>query len=210
MRAYLFALTAIVALVLASSQAFAGGKAHFGVNLIANPGAESGAGLPNKGPIPGWSTSGGAIAVQYGFDGYPSLTDPGPPDRGKNFFSGGTNSPRSSASQNVDVSALAAFIDRGSVQWVFSAYIGGYAGQADYATVTALFLDCAGFQIGGTQLGPVTVAARGAHTGLLYRTTHGVLPPHTRRIRVTMVMTRFEGASNDGYVDNIVLKLSKK
>ncbi|MBV8365781.1 MAG: hypothetical protein JO194_04705 [Candidatus Eremiobacteraeota bacterium] len=177
-------------------------------NLIVNGGAEAGSALPQKvASIPGWSTTGHFTAVTYGYDDYPSATSPGPTDRGKHFFSGGTNDPISTASQTIDVSSLRDSIDRGGIQYVFFAWIGGWAGQQDYATVAATFYDAEKKRLGGATLGPVTVGARKGVTSLLYRQAVGHVPAGTRSILVKITATRFEGSSNDGYTDDISLIL---
>src|ERR1700737_4389828 len=106
----------------------------YGRNLIVNGDAEAGVGLPGTGTVPGWTVSGHFISVRYGFDVYPSRTDPGPASRGANLFSGGTSAPLSSAVQDVRVASAAPAIDAGRVFYNFSAFIGGWSGQADYAT----------------------------------------------------------------------------
>ncbi len=61
-------------------------------NLIVNGDAESGVG-GNGGEVasvPDWTTSGNFTVVSYDAGGgFPTPSDPGPPDRGANFFAGG-------------------------------------------------------------------------------------------------------------------------
>src|SRR5271165_1601905 len=180
-----------------------------GHNLVVNGGAEAGPGLPQSGSttIPGWTTTGHFTAVDYGYDDYPSKLTPGPSDRGEHLFSGGTSDPLSTAGQNIDVSLLATAIDGGKVKYAFSAWIGGWAGQNDYATVSATFYGADRGKLGQTVLGPVTSAQRGGLTALLRRASSGAVPAGTRSIGIKITSTRFEGSSNDGYTDNIALVL---
>src|SRR5262245_35446852 len=109
-----------------------GADAIFATNLILNGAAEEGPGSPSGESVeivPGWITTGNFTVAQYG-DAKPEgadvkLDDPGPVDRGKNFFAGGPDNASSSAAQVIDVSAAAAAIDRGEVFFNLAAYLGG-------------------------------------------------------------------------------------
>ena len=181
-----------------------------GRNLVVNGNAEAAQGLPHIVPIPGWAVTGGFTAVNYGYDSYPSSQAPGPADRGYRFFSGGTNNALSTARQGIDVTGLGQVIDAGMISYTFTAWIGGSSNHSDYATVTVTFYNAAHAKVGSAQLGPVTNADRQGITALLRRTTGGAVPAGTRRIGVEVVATRFSGASNDGYTDNISLVLAQK
>ncbi len=85
---------------------------------------------------------------------------PGRPDRGKNFFTGG-DAAISTAAQLIDLRGIAAAIDTGKVRFNLSAWLGGYDGQEDYATVSAVFLSSLAHSLGQVRLGPVTPADRG-------------------------------------------------
>jgi len=54
----------------------------------------------------------------------------------------------------------------------------------------------------------VLAADRNRATGLVLRSASAPVPPGTRRIAVTLTMTRTEGTSNDGYADNLSLTLT--
>ena len=96
----------------------------------------------------------------------------------------------------------------GRAKAVVSAGLGGWEGQPDAATVTYAFLDASGNTVGVVKLGPVTPAQRNADTGLLpvHRTT-GV-PSTARSVKITISAIRGSGAYNDGYADNVSLKLT--
>ena len=206
------AFAAVIALLIALPGPSVGADTGslIGQNLVVNGDAEAGPGLPQKNStnVPGWTTTGHFTAVNYGHDDYPSLVSPGATDRGKNLFSGGTSDPISTASQSIDVTPLAASIDGGQIKYAFSAWIGGFSSQADYAVVAATFYGSTHARVGGVTLGPVTAANRQGLTALLRRVADGVLPAGTRSIGVKVTATRFEGSANDGYTDNISLVLS--
>lgn len=182
--------------------------------LLTNPDAEAGSAAADQGTlitIPGWTSTTQFTVIGYGnAGGFPSLTDPGPPQRGKNFFTGGNTTP-ASASQSVDLSACGSLIDAGSLKFDFSAYIGGLDTQGDEAVVVADFRSAASASLGKVTLGPVTVADRQNKTALLLRQgALSVVPGGARSLVITMTSTRTTGAGTDGYVDNISAVLSKK
>lgn len=160
--------------------------------------------------VPGWTANGNFTVVEYGAPGgFPSSSDPGPPDRGQNFFAGGENNESSSASQAIDVSTEASQIDAGNVAFELSGYLGGFAHQPDNAKLTATFRDASNAGLGSATTGPVTPADRTNATGLLQRETEGSIPAATRKIEVQIQMTRLEGSYNDGYADNLSLLLTE-
>lgn len=184
-----------------------------GQQLLINPGAEDGQAAADQGTlitIPGWTTTTQHTVIAYGNpNGFPSTTDPGPPQRGKNFFTGGNTTP-SSASQSVDLSACSAAIDAGSLKFDFSAYIGGLNTQGDSAMVVADFRD-AKSSLGNVTLGPVTLAERKSVTELLLKQgALATVPSGARTLVVTMTSTRTDGMGNDGYVDNLSAVVSNK
>src|SRR5581483_5699010 len=150
-----------------------------GPNLIVNGDAEAGPGAPDDAsvvPVPGWSTEGNFTATQYSLPGSPTPSDPGPADRGVNYFIGGPSNSASRAVQVVDVSGRAAAIDGGGVTFTLSGYLGGYGSQGDSAVLTATFRDASGTPLGSAAIGPVTPAERSGQTGLLQRTASGSVP----------------------------------
>jgi len=178
----------------------------FEVNLIANGDAESGPGSitgTEIEPIPGWQVTSNLTAVRYGIGTpFPSLTNPGPPDRGANFFSGGRSNAVSSAVQVVELDAAASYIDGNRAPYDFSAYLGGSTDQADAATLSATFFSSTNSVLGSTILGPVTPADRTNTTGLHLRTAAGALPTGTRLISFRLDLVR-SGTFNDAFADNL-------
>ena len=185
-------------------------RADFDINLIVNPDAEAGSGSSDGNdvlPIPGWTTVGDFTVVQYGASGgFPSPTDPGPSDRGLNFFAGGPSNAGSSASQVIQVaSSDFAPIDAGAAYFHLSGYLGGYSSQGDNAVLSVNFRDGSGTSLGASSIGPVSPADRDNATGLLFRTTSGNVPVGTRMVTVNLQMTRLDGSYNDGYADDLSL-----
>jgi hypothetical protein len=199
------------------------GKLGTTVNLIVNGNAESAAGSSSgsviASSIPGWTTSGNANILTYGASGgYPTLTDPGPADRGANFFSGGPNDTPSTFTQHIDLGAYVGFIARGNVRFKLSAYLGGYADQDDNAVLKVAFFGANRGNVpdGGigsnplsvVTLGPVLAADRNENTGLLARATTGPVPAQATSADVQLTMTRAAGTANDGYADSLILRLT--
>ena len=179
-------------------------------NWIVNGDAEAGAGSPDGSTVivPDWNQLGvtpvfTAINYQSTTGGFPALSDPGPANRGTNFFGGGNNA-SAAGIQNLDVSSLAGQIDAGQIDFVMSAYLGGWQDQEDLAIFTAAFLDGGNNQIGNAfSLVSPNVAARGAVTELVFESQSGTIPTGTRSINFGLSMIREAGTSNDGYADNL-------
>ncbi len=183
-----------------------------GSNLIVNGNAEADTGSNNGdqiGPVTGFTSTGQFTVVQYGASGgFPQPADPGPADRGNNFFAGGPTAALSTGSQLIQVGDASAAIDSGKVAYDLSAWLGGFATQDDNAVLSLSFLDTDAAQLGTASLGPVTEPDRGGNTGLLSRDLMGLVPIGTRSIDVTLTLTRDEGSYDDGYADNLSLVLS--
>ncbi len=201
--------TANVSFGLSSSNTSEG---LLGINLIVDGDAEAQAGtLDNTVVAPaGWTTTGNFSAVSYSasIGGSPTLTTPGPTQRGGNFFAGGPNNAQSSATQTVDVSTSAALIDAGTMSYNLAGWLGGYASQNDDATLQATFKGATGNVLGTATIGPVLAADRDGITELLYRSAQGVMPVGTRQVVLLLTMTRTDGSYNDGYADDLSFTLS--
>ncbi|XAL98327.1 PEP-CTERM sorting domain-containing protein [Phycisphaeraceae bacterium D3-23] len=140
-----------------------------------------------------------ATVLEYGTPGgFPLASDPGPTNRGDNFFSAGAGSSSSEMFQQLDVAAMAAQIDAGQIDFDLSGYLGGYINQNDRAEFFVRFLDANGSELARTTLGTVTHDDRGDQTGLLLRETDGTLVPGTRTVELVLTTT-----GNDGYADNL-------
>lgn len=185
-------------------------EVKFGRNLIFNGDGEYDRGFRSALPdqsISGWDDPGPdrMTVIQYGSPGgWPTHSDPGPPNRGSNFFCGG-GSPLSEIKQSIDLSTLASAIDAGAGRYDLSAFLGGWTSQNDRASFTARFFHPNGAQLGSATLGPVTAANRNNQTGLLPRQTSGTIPAGTRHAQVLLSAQREGGSDNDGYADNLSL-----
>ena len=199
----------------------------FGDELVVNGGAEAGIG-GGGGPvatIPGWQLPDGpnqATVVAYDTPGgFPTSTGPGGSVGGRNFFAGGPGTASATAFQFISVLDGANVIDSGNAGFSLSALLGGFSNQRDHAIVQLSFLgfgnsqsqltanQATGFsELGNFILGPVTVQDRGSITGLYLREGTGLLPIGTRSLAVSIITSRFDGNYNDGYADNISLRLT--
>lgn len=186
-------------------------QAQFETNRVVNGDAEAGTGSPTGDvvPVPGWTTtSGNFTAVQYGASGgFPAVTDPGPVNRGSNFFAGGPNVASSSAFQFISLAPNASVIDAGQATFTLSGYFGGFSTQGDFSFLTATFLDASSNSLGSTQIGLVSSADRNGVSGLLLRSADGFVPAGARTVNLGLGMTRTSGSYNDGYADNLFLVL---
>jgi hypothetical protein len=184
-------------------------------NLVSNGGAELG---PTAGddaatvPPQGWTTSGNFTAVKYGSTGstggLPDTAVSSSISGGVSMFAGGAKNASSSATQTVAVpdSWLKA-VSAGQVTATVSADLGGWQDQPDAATVTYVFLDTSGTAVGSVKIGPVTPARRLSVTKFLSVTGTAPVPPTTRSVKITIAAIRGSGSYNDGYADNVSLKL---
>jgi hypothetical protein len=211
-------LSAVVVSVAGTSLAAASGtSAHSeaapaihcaacGHNLIKNGGAEAGKGANAdvKVKVPDWTPTKHFTAARYTWTGGDlSPTSPGAPHRGKNYFYGGPESTRSSGSQTVTVAGSG--VSTGKVTFKLSGWLGGYSDQSDRATLTASFERANGTVLSAASIGPVSVGARHDISKLLHRSTTGKVPAGTRKIALTLVMSRGSGSDNDGMADNLSL-----
>jgi Phosphoesterase family len=182
-----------------------------GTNLLVNPDAETGL-CTQSGydamTVPGWSvTAGSPDSVCYGAIGFPKADVPGPPDRGRAFFSGGATGD-GAMTQTLSVASAADRIDGGGVQYRASGWLGGWAGQNDRSTVTISFVDSHGKLLGSDLLQTATNTDRDGVTALQKRSTGGWLPSRTRAVILSVAFTWTTGNTTDGYVDDLAFTLS--
>jgi hypothetical protein len=185
--------------------------ASCGHNLIKNAGAEAckGANADVKVKVPGWKATKNFTAARYTWsEGDLSPTTHGPKHRGKNYFYGGPDSTKSSGLQIVTVAASG--VSGGKVTYKLSGWLGGYSTQGDRAILDASFEKANGTVLATTSIGPVSEAARNGTSELLPRSTSGKVPAGTRRVALTLVMSRGSGSDNDGMADNLSLVFSAK
>ena len=214
-RAFVRASALAVAFVLGapSSATIAATGGTYGDNLVVNGDAEAELGAPDNTKVvkpSGWTTTGHFTAVMYGASGgFPDAMSPGPPERGKSLFEGG-NAAKSTGTQSISLVADGADIDAGAVTFAFSGWVGGYASQGDFATVSVDFAGAGGAKLGRTVLPSATAASRRSVTGLVHESASGTVPKGARSAIVTIVLTRVDGEYDDGSADDISLVLTKK
>ena len=199
------ALRVVLGLVLAAMFA-SPAQAAFGPNLLTNGDAEAGPGATDsttKVPVPGWTTTGDFTVMQYGTPGFADSPDGG----ASNMFVGGPSASDSTATQVVDVSGNAEPIDDNARRVTLMALLGGFAGQEDQGLVEAHFRGGGHTELGRFSIGPVTAGDRRDQTGLLPRSRSHAVPSGTRSIVVVMVASKASGVYNDGYIDNVVLRM---
>jgi len=188
----------------------------FGTNLIVNGDAEAGAGSATGSDVisvvPGWTASGNFTVVDYGAGSagaFPKATDAGPGDRGEHFFAGGPDNATSRAKQVITLTGGRRAIDQRRVQFMLSGYLGGSKTHGGNAVVKATFRSATGQVLGKAMIGPVSPADRGNATGLFLRASSRRLPPGTRSITVTVIMTGADATYNEGYADDLSLILTR-
>ena len=207
-RSFMFLLIATLVFFGSANQAYS--QCPGNQNLIFNPGGEGQPALTGNTDhdVLDWAFETGTFTVirydQGG--GFPTASSPGPPARGNYFFSGGPASGNSSGVQSADISACAAIIDTGLIQYDLSGYFGGFAGQNDRAQLTVTFQDVNDSPLSTVTIGPVTSAERSNVTGLIRRSTTGTVPIGTRRVEFTLTMIQQSG-DNDGYADNLIFTM---
>lgn len=184
----------------------------YGVNLLANGGAEEGAAsvLAAAVRVPDWRITNGFTVVPYGApQGYPTANE-APPNGMRHFFTGGRDAV-SSGTQEIEVSSNASDIDAGKVSCDISAWLGGYFDQDDDAILTVEFRNSDARSLRSAVLGPVTALERAKQTGLKFRNRSVSVPAQTRSIHVELVFTRKPGAGscNDGYADSLSVVLHR-
>jgi hypothetical protein len=198
--------------VVVGAEATAPPEAALDANLIFNGDAEHERGYDNYSGVPdawaaGWYDPGYLTVVQYDApDGFPASTDPGPDDRGSNFFAGGGVGYDTEISQLIDVESLSESIARG-LDYTLSAWLGGYYNQDDRAQLTVSFMDQGGTELGSATIGPIDAQDRSDQTSLIYTETTGTVPQGTRQVEVTLDAVWSTGY-NDGYADNLSLVLT--
>lgn len=183
-------------------------------NLIKNPGAEAHAGGTGQVvPIPSWTRQPGvnATAVKYGAAGFPKSTTPGPSGRGKNFFAGGPMSEPGGGAliQTISLTGLASKIDAGKVTFAASGWFGGKLTENDNVGVELTFRAQNLTTTDDVIFGFVSATDRGGVTKLLERSAKpGAVPAGTRSVSVQLIFSGVTGNFDDGYADNLSLKLT--
>ena len=194
----------------------------FGTNIIVNPGAEAGASSATGDvvSVPGWTTTGNFTVVPYGAAGFPTppIFTPTVGSVGSNFFAGGPNNNVSSASQTIDLSSIAGFIDSPfGVKLDLSATFGSFP-EKDYPSLEIATFDANGrprnsfpLKIEPSVNGGNGVSVGSTNLGNNKFSLVGFgLSSGTRSVVVTLRMIRDTVGSsyNNSYADNLSLVLT--
>lgn len=184
-------------------------------NIVPNGDAEAGPAATDSSttqPVPNWTPIPNFTAVMYGVEAFPTTAQSAAIGGGRNFFAGGPDngfSNESGAIQEIDISSAAPEIDAGNVQATMTADIGGFDAQDDSAEAAAVFSTSGGATFNGrVALDPASAAERGGATGFVRRSACTTITSGARVVYVTLLMRRTAGFYNDGYIDNIDLRLS--
>ena len=200
-------------------------------NLVQNPGAETRSGSGSGEvvtTIPYWTRgpqygSNRSTIVNYGAPGFPTVAQAAALDGGGRFFAGGPSARFDDDSysfavamigQDVEIPAdLLGLVQSGGAQATISACLGGYASQDDYVRMTffSYGVDYGIDRVPGQQtlVGPRSFD-RGGKTGLLPVSTTVALRTDSTTLGVRLDFIRLSGKDtfNDGYADNISLRIS--
>ena len=185
-------------------------------NIVVNGNAEGGPGATDASGVfapPGWEVIPNFTAVAYGAPNFPGTEISSAIGGGNNFFAGGPDNGfggASLATQTIDLSGSAADLDGSDVNARLTGDLGGFAGQSDSATITAVFTNEDGSGVtGALGLQPATPEDRDGQTGFVRRSECIPLSPGTRQAIVQAFMQRDEGSYNDGYADNVSITLTR-
>jgi Phosphoesterase family len=182
-----------------------------GVNLLLNPSAEIGS-CTTSGydamTIPGWTViTGSPDSVCYGAVDFPRVGSPGPEDAGRALFAGGASG-NAIMTQQVSLKSAAALINTDEVEFAFSGWLGGFAGQNDRVRLDLEFDDREGQVLANVDLGPVTNTDRHSVTELTLQRQTGMIPPGATTASVTMSFQWTAGDTTDGYADDVTFAIT--
>ncbi len=212
-RCRAFALLGLTTLALSTTLSAIGAgrpprETELKVNLVKNPGAESGQGSDNGSvvEIPQWKVVGNFTAVKYGVAGFPPIRESIRIDGGDHFFAGGPEDHQSRAIQKIDVADLAGLIDREKLAVALRAQQAGYRSQPDKGEVLPQFLDERDRIIGRLRLPAVE------GTDEVFHEMRGrkFLPEGTRALRVILIATHGQSDYLDAYFDNIDVRVGRR
>lgn len=159
-------------------------------NLVTNPGAETG--------INGWTATTGVIE-SLGAQECSGIN----PFLGQKYFAVGAlcvEFPFASAYQDISTVNQSALIDAGQVMVHYGAHLADWA-NTDEPSFALQFLNAASQVISGTD------TTRYINAAWTLKDKTVMVPSGTRFIRFIIMGTRFSGADNDSYLDNIFLEL---
>lgn len=162
-------------------------------NLLVNAGCELGTTTP--GNVVGWT----AVTCQTNWSCYAQKNFINPPQAGTLLFFAGPCTP-AELYQDVDVSNLAPWIDKGQQKFEFSGWVSTWLQQKDSSRFIVEYRPGSGAPLTTYDSGPIAVP-------LPWKEVSDVrtAPVGTRSIRVRLLAVRAEGTQNDGYFDSLSL-----
>ena len=191
---------AIAVAALATSAAAAPGAAcgFCGKNLIKNPGAEAGAGITAPGAygvVPGWTNEAGQFtAASYTFpNGWFSKRSKGSPNRGKNYFYGGTTPEAASAKATIGKQTVTLPAAAAGRKVTLGGWLGNYGSgpTANMTQVRAEFADASGAVLARLRIGNDTTISS---QEMAFRSRKGTVPRGATQ--VSIVVSFAGGGSN--------------
>ena len=181
--------------------------ASLGENLVFNGDGELERGMiPGyDASVPGWVDNSTMTTWIYNVPTYLQATDPGPEERGSNYFGGGSGD--SSMHQEIGLSGISEEIGWNNLTYALSAFIGGYSDQDDRMEVLVEFFDSEGLLLLSDSIGPIYATDRGGVTGIFLREASGQVPADSSWARVTL-NAYLDSGYNDAYADDVSLVIS--
>ncbi len=144
---------------------------------------------------------------------YPDPYDPGPAQRGKNFFYEGTTSNHTNSTNmwlknKISLAPIQTAINTGKIRYILSGYFGGDGTNTVTSQLHMFFETSTGASKGEAIVGNVTPAQRNYQTGLLYREVRGYIPAGTQFINLDLQTGNINmSPTRTGYADNLSLIL---
>lgn len=201
-------VAAAAALASAASAAPTATCAVCGKNLIKNPGAETGAGLTAVGAFgatPGWTNEAGQFgAASYSFaNGWFSARSKGSPNRGKNYFFGGTSTAAVEAKASIGKQVIK--LPRAAVgrKATLTGWVGSYTNIR--TQVRAEFTDAAGKVLGVVSIGSDTTIGQ---TDMASRSRSTTVPPGTAAVTIIVKFAGPGATYNLAGADDLSLVLT--
>ncbi|MGD2108639.1 MAG: hypothetical protein PVI86_04540 [Phycisphaerae bacterium] len=192
-----------------------------GLNVLKNGDAEDTAAAQNfdeivrlNAPIDeGWNVFQGnmtPVAYAIGRAVHPNPAISAKIGGGNNYFAGGPGGVSPTIAQQgvfLNLFVPLEVVQAEKVKATLSADIGGFTSQSDYGTVEVSFRDELLNEVQYLGLGWVTPAHRGNVTGFVHRCGSMIIHKDAVTAEVRIIIYRFNGSYNDGYVDNVSLYL---
>lgn len=201
-------LAGLVASVLAATAAAAAPCGICGKNLIKNPGAETGIGVTAVGAfgaVPGWTNVAGQFgAASYSFpNGWFSARSDGSPNRGKNYFFGGTSTAAVQAKASIGKQLIKLPGAAAGKKATLSAWVGNYT--TIRTQVRAEFSDAAGKVLGVVSIGSDTTIGQ---TDMASRSRSTTVPSGARTVTIVVKFAGPGGTYNLAGADDLSLVLT--